>query len=360
MVIRSPNSVLANCLDDALDILRPRILINKPRRVVFSVGTQINGIPHLGTYIVQCMAFSIARRVRDTYGVEVSVEFGALDNAPYEMVTSPKGHVYQRNYCDALDASAIQDLTTRYYAGYFGKLQEMTEVPFNMVLYSALQRTPEFRGHFLKTLDSLEEIRWCLDPAHGNLRLRIPCPQCHFSEKHAERTELIRHDPGGATFRCMCLNHGRYEVKVTADGQSGYVDLGTLYRNVVKEAQTTDFPGTLHVMVKGGDWVFGTQVVDWALGVLGYSPIQIPARIFTPQIVTETGAKLSKSLIRDGDAALAEVPEWILDMGKLAEQTPDYAERIMWLVDQFLSHPRHMYRAYTYHEIIRIFKHKRG
>jgi hypothetical protein len=104
---------------------------------------------------------------------------------------------------------------------------------------------------------------------------------------------------------------------------------------------------------------FSTQPVDWALGVLGYTSVQVPMRIFTPQIVTETGAKLSKSLIRDGDTSLEEVPEWILDMGKFEKHNPDYVDYIVWLVELFLSHPRHMYRSYSYQEIIRIFKQKK-
>lgn len=110
-------------------------------------------------------------------------------------------------------------------------------------------------------------------------------------------------------------------------------------------------------MVKGGDWVFSTQPVDWALGVMGYSSIQVPMRIFTPQVVTETGAKLSKSLIREGSSTMDEVPEWIIDMGKFRDQHPDtYIGHLIWLTEQFLSHPRHMYRSYSYQEIIRILK----
>ena len=39
--IQSPNTVLANSLVDALDIIRPRLEINKPNEVVFSVGSQL-------------------------------------------------------------------------------------------------------------------------------------------------------------------------------------------------------------------------------------------------------------------------------------------------------------------------------
>lgn len=90
---------------------------------------------------------------------------------------------------------------------------------------------------------------------------------------------------------------------------------------------------------------------------MGYSPIQIPVRIFTPQIVTETGAKLSKSLIGEGDFTLEDIPEWILDMNVFAKINSDYVADIVRLVEQFLSRPRHMYRSYTYQEIIRILNH---
>ncbi len=356
--INSPNTVLANSLTDALDIIRPRLEINKPKEVVFSVGTQINGIPHIGTYIVQCASFLLAKKVREKYKVATSVEFGALDNAPFDVIQSQGGYAYQRTYYHGMPPEELDKLISAYYTPYFGKLQELTEVTYKMATYTDTQGSPLFRKHFLKTLPHAEKIGWCVGPSTGKLRIRIPCPQCFYAEKYAERTELLRFDDQSATFKCMCLNHGLYEATAQADGQDDvYLDLNTLYRNLIKESSTTDDPDKLYVMVKGGDWAFSTQMVDWALGVLGYSSIQVPMRIFTPQIVTETGAKLSKSLIREGDASMDEVPEWIIDMGKFREQHPvAYIDHIIWLVEMFMSHPRHMYRSYSYQEVIRIFK----
>ncbi|MFD1277404.1 hypothetical protein ACFQ51_52565 [Streptomyces kaempferi] len=51
----SPNTVLANALNAAEDVLAPRIRTTNPASIVFVVGTQINGVPHLGTSLVQSL-----------------------------------------------------------------------------------------------------------------------------------------------------------------------------------------------------------------------------------------------------------------------------------------------------------------
>ncbi|MES2408846.1 MAG: hypothetical protein V4509_00920 [Patescibacteria group bacterium] len=358
--INSPNTVLANSLTDAVDLIRPRIEINKPKEVVFCVGTQINGIPHIGTYIVQCASFMLAKKIREKFGVKTRVEFGALDNAPYDVVQSTGEVSYQRTYYHVLPPNELNALIGDHYTPYFDKLHEATGVGYNWSTYTETQASPSFRKHFLKTLNFTEQIRWCVGPSSGKMRIRIPCPKCYYAEKYADRTELINFDEASATFRCMCLSHGQYESVITADGNDAeYLDLNTLYRNLVKESSAAEDSDKLYVMVKGGDWAFSTQPVDWALGVMGYTSTQVPMRIFSPQIVTETGAKLSKSLVRVGDVSLDEVPEWLIDMGKFRQQNPDdYVGCMIWLVEQFLSHPRHMFRAYSYQEIIQILKQK--
>jgi hypothetical protein len=74
--------------------------------------------------------------------------------------------------------------------------------------------------------------------------------------------------------------------------------LATLYRNVIKERAFVREPDVLYVMVKGGDWAFGAQLVDGALLALGTPAADMPARIFTPMVLSGSGAKLSKSLLR--------------------------------------------------------------
>ncbi|MFJ8034652.1 hypothetical protein [Streptomyces sp. NPDC096032] len=89
----SPNTVLANALGHAEDVIAPRLRLTGSRRVAFVVGTQINGVPHLGTSLVQSLSFAAAARIRERFGVPVEVTFGALDNAPHEVVLDPaSGH----------------------------------------------------------------------------------------------------------------------------------------------------------------------------------------------------------------------------------------------------------------------------
>lgn len=150
----------------------------------------------------------------------------------------------------------------------------------------------------------------------------------------------------------MCTDHGDYEVTVTAD-TSAYLDLATLYRNLVKERLAARDHVTLSVMVKGGDWAYGCQLVDEAFAQLPGPPP--PPRVFTPMVLTDTGAKLSKSLIREG-----KVPPppgthpWMLDVTEWPGDTDSYVDAMVWLVGKMLADPKHFYRSYTTAELDRI------
>ncbi|MGH3700969.1 MAG: hypothetical protein ACRDQY_16190 [Pseudonocardiaceae bacterium] len=132
-------------------------------------------------------------------------------------------------------------------------------------------------------------------PSHGTVHIRIPCPDCGWAEKRADRTKLVRLDEDGATFTAVCFDHGTYDTHIDPENDQPYLDLATLYRNLVKERAFGQDTGTLHVMMKGGDWAFGCQLVDGALGALATPAAQMPMRIFTPQVLAPTGAKSTPS-----------------------------------------------------------------
>jgi hypothetical protein len=357
----SPNTVLANALSSAEDVLAPRIRTMHPARVTFVVGTQINGVPHLGTSLVQSLSFAAAARVRQRFDVPVEVLFGALDNAPHEVVVDPAtGHRYQRAYAHALGEDALADQVDELYRPLFGALSERLSIPYSIEMYSRQQQTEQYRRTWLRAHRRIDAARWWLDPARGVPHVRVPCPApgCGWAEKYAERTRVLLADEH-AEVHAVCLHHGPYEAVIAPDG-GGYLDLATLYRNLVKEAAATADRDRLYVMVKGGDWVFGSTLVDNALTAIGLGA-QLPTRLFCPQVVTDTGAKLSKSLIRDGMAPLPEgSAPWMLDTRLWPGTLSEYAERLLGMADVLLGNPRHFFRSYSAGELGRMMSQPRS
>ncbi len=353
----SPNTVLANALSHAEDVLTPRVLAAAPERIVFVVGTQINGAPHIGTSLVQSLTFATATRLQDKFGVSAEVQFGALDNAPYAILSDQEtGHRYQRTYAHALGEQCIADQVDTLYRPLFNALSERLHVPYSVETYSQQQASEHFRRTWLRVLPRMDAARWWLAPSSGVAHLRVPCPRpgCGWAEKYAERTHVQDADADRAAIMAVCLHHGEYEVTIDPSGE-GYLDLATLYRNLVKELAVTSERSTLYVMVKGGDWVFGSYLVDGALQAVGLTPGQLPARLFCPQIVSDTGAKLSKSLIREGQAPLPEgAAPWMLDTREWPGSLSEYVERLLGMTEVVLSDPRHFFRSYSAGELRRM------
>ncbi|MGH3937370.1 MAG: ASCH domain-containing protein [Pseudonocardiaceae bacterium] len=356
-LLLSPNSILANALLRSIDLLRPRILAARPSRIEFVVGTQINGAPHLGTNLVQTSAFLLAKIARREFSIDTRVRFGALDNAPYDVILDPETHTaYQQTYYGALGKDKIAELIEGYYRAFFDSLSEATDTDYTVETYTDQQASPGFRAEFLRTLERIEDIRWWMAPSHGVVHIRIPCPDCGWAEKRADRTKLAHLDEDGATFTAVCFDHGSYQAHIDPEDDAPYLDLATLYRNLVKERVVGRDPGTLHVMMKGGDWAFGCQLVDGALGALDTPPSHMPIRIFTPQVLAPTGAKLSKSLLRGQgkDALPADIEPWMLDTTAWPGSVDDYVNALVWLVGELLTDPKHFFRSFTVKELGRL------
>lgn len=91
-----------------------------------------------------------------------------------------------------------------------------------METYTDQQATSMFRAEFLRTLERIEDVRWWMAPSHGGVHIRLPCPECGWAEKRAERTNLAHLDEDGATFTAVCFDHRPYEAHI--DPETDYVD----------------------------------------------------------------------------------------------------------------------------------------
>lgn len=350
----SPVSVTDNAVGRSIDIIYPRLRATGHQRVVFHAGVQINGTPHLGTNVMQTAAFLLAKAAASTFSIDAVVRFGALDNAPYQTRVCPEtGRLYHLSHYHALGEKQISKLVDAYYRGFFDLMTAATGIHYEIESYTSQQGNPLFRTEFLATISAMESLRWVLAPSHGKISVKIPCPVCGWVEKNGESTRLLAHNATAARLSAVCIDHGSYEAAIAAAGSAGYVDLTTLHRNFVKERAASRDRTALSVMVKGADWAPGCQLLDEAFMQLpGLPP---PPRIFTPVVLSDSGAKLSKSLIREGRAGVDScTPAWMLDASRWERSTEDYVHMLVRLVSLMLSEPKHFDRGYTTREISRL------
>lgn len=302
---------------------------------------------------MQTSAFLLAKLARRAFSIDTTVRFSALDNAPYEVTLDPETHrAYQKTYFHALGKDGVDDLIATYYRTFFDSVSDATDTEYELDTYTGQQATAAYRTEFLRSLEHFDALRWWLAPSTGVVHTRLPCPRCGWAEKRAEQTRLVQVDGDGAVFTAVCFEHGEYEMVIDpVDG--GYLDLATLYRNVIKERALVREPGVLYVMVKGGDWAFGCQLVDGALLALGTPAADMPARIFTPMVLSGSGGKLSKSLLRAApdSPAHAGIEDWMLSTQAWPGDVDTYVDALIWLVTGLLADPKHFYRSFTTSEL---------
>ncbi|GAA5771981.1 hypothetical protein Aros01_08524 [Streptosporangium roseum] len=71
-------------------------------------------------------------------------------------------------------------------------------------------------------------------------------------------------------------------------------------------------------------------------------------------VLTDTGAKLPKSLSRDGKVPPPGAHPWMLDITAWEGDVDSYVDAMVWLVAKMLADPTHFYRSYTTQELDRI------
>lgn len=168
-------------------------------------------------------------------------------------------------------------------------------------------------------------------------------------------TNLLEFDDDHAVFESLSFGGDLYKSEITAkNGDETYLDINTLGRNLIKELVCTRDADELSVMVKGGDWMLGSTLVDLGLGIAGKRADEIPPRIYAPQIITPEGAKLSKSLINAGQQNANDIPGYFIDMGQFTDLYPNVAEKMLDMCELFSSDAKHLFRNYSYKEMERL------
>ena len=305
--------------------------------------------------MTQAFAFIFAQKIREIFGIETQVLFNALDNAPYDIVDRD-GVSYQMDFCHAHSRKDIDNIVDSLYGVYFKNLQNILSINYSIKYYSDDQLNPIFRKKFIESIKCYDKLKWYLDPSTASLCYRTTCSCCWYADKWGINTKAIEFTNDFLTIRSHCFEHGDYQSKITHDNDV-FFDLSTIYRNIIKESVYCDTSeNELFVMVKGSDWSVSTPFVDCGLEIMGYKISNVPiTRIFTPQIIDSTGAKLAKSSASDLIKTSMNDLNWLKDSQQILSNS-ERTRKIVSLCQYLMLQPKNFYRCYSINEIERLLE----
>jgi hypothetical protein len=326
-------------------------------RIVVGSAAQPNSAPHLGTLTTTFCAFAIGQLLSGRHGVPATVLFDTLDNAPAPDADGNGGNSFHLSL-DSVPAPDERGTLADYYFRSFERMldwaQHASGVAWERRSYHAFQASAAIRRRVLAMAGDVERFGRIANPSSGRLHLRIRCPECGLLDKPTAST-AIRSNGALLTISSTCPHHGDYESPLDLS-RPAFLDLNTPLRDITKCGEFIDWRhnGTLVVMVDGGDWggSWTWEVVMRALAWLGEDLRAAPHRLFSPVILDESGAKLSKTLYVGSDA-YGHLPAWIMD--PVATQGDEFAvamSRLWTTVCEWVLEPARFFRNYSLAAII--------
>lgn len=316
--------------------------------VTFHPAAQPNSYPHLGTLTTLISTFALAKHLEHTLGIQPSVRFWELENAPGELRVI-NGQTYYKTLAktDCNEGSksekylpAFRDILSTYAA--------LSQVPYTTWSYGDFQSISKIRGIILDLLEAEAELAPLLCPSENKFKVRFACPVCHLSSKKGGvciETALDR----SRLYTCYCPHHGVYE-EVLSSANTSLFDINTPVRALAREIyliQEAQDLGGQNMMSDGADWVHYAPLNIEALIRLGYPVDGLPARFFAPVITDLYGAKLAKSA-QVGSNAYIGLPSYNLNSTEL-EKTfgRDVHTRLWNEISSWIKEPKKIFRNYS-------------
>lgn len=283
--------------------------INGKDWIHINTSSQPNSNPHFGTVTTMMTVFAIAEELRRFFQIPVKITFDQLENAPDRSVNGlrvreAKGQKveYQISLADAKDEAGISlcEKNMGTFKRLFDFLSGQTGVEYRIRSYHECQSLPSFRQALIAMFQLPEVFTPIVSPDEGVMRLRFPCPVCHWVDKGSVHTNLTSSYGNTLVFSAYCPEHGEHQA-VLHPTSGDYFDTNTPLRDVAKGFSLVEegkSENSLPVMVDGRDWSGRWNNLIFSEGItrLGHAFHNLPFRFYTPTITDRLGAKLSKSL----------------------------------------------------------------
>jgi hypothetical protein len=346
MEIVYPPVGIAHIIDQIPDLIADRMAAASRIRVACAM--QPKAAPHFGTGIVILSAFALARLFQDTSGKPATVLLDMLDNAPAR-TTVIDGVEYSLCLSHAADGTrSTAEVNTEPVRQLAGWASQQARIGFQVRRYGEIQAQPGFRRGLAAILSRPEAFEPLFSPSGHRLRVRPVCPSCGLVDK-AARTVRVQRD-GGLALVFRCGYHGSQAVCL--DDPAAVIDANTPIRTVLRSlcfSRDRDSQGTETIVLNGGDWAgaWMQRVYFDGLHQLGCCGTSVPFNIFTPQILDDSGAKLSKTIYLT-KGAYADVPPAWTSMAAFEDRFGPAGLTTLWEeVSGWVRSPQKFFRNYS-------------
>ncbi len=340
------------------------------RPVVVHAGLQPNNSPHVGTLIVFCYAFAIARAIRDRMQSTraatdatlppVSVEITFVDTAPVSgQGEEIDGVQYQRSY---RDVSQALDPFLGDYEEVLQLLSTWSGVPFTVASQANFFAHPAIPSILSYMITHHELLGYQLSPKHGKLALRAACPipGCGLADKHGLHNVYNPSPNQDATITFHCPHHGPHSISTSSPTDLARLEANAPVRNLIRSMTHLLDSHVHNVRVTGADYSGTYQemflyrpLAAWST-TTGLAAGRTPHILYAPLVVDWSGAKLSKSLyVRERGYRVMEVlgTDGLCSFEVMRERFGgDGARglrRVWEEVEGWVGDPRKLFRAYS-------------
>jgi hypothetical protein len=331
------------------------------RAVRIACAMQPKAASHFGTGVVILTAFALARLLHESFGKPASVLLDMLDNAPARTIVID-GVEYSLCLSHANHSGrSVADANTEPVRQLAAWASQRADIGFQVRRYREIQAQPQFRRGLADILSCSEVFGPMFSPSGHRLRVRPQCPLCGLVDKTASTVRVCQDNGLALAFRCGY--HGSQRAHV--DDPAAVIDANTPVRTVLRSlcfSRERDSQGTETIVLNGGDWAgaWMQRVYFDGLHQLGCRGLSVPFNIFTPQILDDSGAKLSKTIYLT-PGAYSDIPPAWTSMQAFGDRFGLAGLDMLWHeVSGWVQSPQKFFRNYSVRYLEHAFAHLNG
>lgn len=320
--------------------------------IKISVGAQPNSSPHLGTIETIVLSFALAEKLRlAAPAKKVSILYEVIETAPGEQMYI-NGICYQKN----LLATGVLDQFLPEYIDILNCLKAKTSINFKIRFQREFNEEKGTRDVVKKIMYNRELVAKRLDPKHGNLRMRAPCPICGLTDKYCVNNVYSEDQ-----ISFYCPNHGWHSLHF--DNTIASLEYNSPLRNLIRGMAYTQINNSNEydyqiLRVTGSDYAgfYQEELRYKTAAYMGVDISKMSMIFYAPLILDWSGAKLSKSMYLTA-GAYSEIPAAFVNYEHF-KQKFGYRGLDIFLniVRNWVAHPYMLFRNYSIYYFIEEFK----